>query len=274
MIRPVTCITALLACGSGLYLYQTKHQAQMVDRQIEHTAKAITATKMQTRELAAAWTVLGSPDRLQQLSEQYLDIKPMQPSQFVAMADLDSRLPAPRALLPPSSEAPPDSGPDATPIAAMDPPASPSVSPNASSTPLATPAASSPRSAPAAARALAAIPPSAPAPTQAAEAAQLASRPPDRQPLGRQPPDRQPPDHQPNDPTRASRDVTQTHPAPPQRAPSKPPMIAELDRPTRTEPQRLPSAPMTGSVLGMAHSTVAPPVPMPVSTMPFNVNRN
>jgi hypothetical protein len=51
-------------------------------------------------------------------------------------------------------------------------------------------------------------------------------------------------------------------------------MVAELDRPIRPEPQRLPSAPMTGSVLGMAHSSVAPPVPMPVSTMPFHVNGN
>ena len=34
MIRPLTCISVLLACGSGLYLYQTKHHAQVVDRQI------------------------------------------------------------------------------------------------------------------------------------------------------------------------------------------------------------------------------------------------
>ena len=83
MIRPFTCVAALLAFGSGLYLYQTKHQAQVLDRQIEHTIKTITATRMQTRELAAAWTLLGNPDRLQQLSDQFLDIKPVLPDQFV-----------------------------------------------------------------------------------------------------------------------------------------------------------------------------------------------
>jgi hypothetical protein len=270
MIRPVTCITALLACGSGLYLYQTKHQAQMVDRQIERTAKAITATRMQTRELAAAWTVLGSPDRLQQLSEQYLDIKPMQPGQFVAMADLDARLPAPGALLPPSSEAPPDSDPDSTPVAATEPPASPGASPSPAAAP-ALPAASpaAPAAAPPAARAVAAVPAPAPASTHAAETTQFASRPPDRKP-----PDRQLGDRQPGDPLRPSHDVTQAHPTPPQHPASKSPMVAELDRPIRPAPQRLPSAPMTGSVLGMAHSAVAPPVPMPISTTPFNVNGN
>jgi hypothetical protein len=269
MIRPVTCITALLAFGSGLYLYQTKHQAQMVDRQIEHAVKAITATKMQTRELAAAWTVLGSPDRLQQLSDQYLDIKPVAPGQFVAMADLDSRLPAPRALLPPSSDAPPDSGSDTAPIAATEPPASePSVSsgvpataiasaPSGASTP---PGAFAPPVAPATTtRAVAALPAPAPTPSQATETAKAASR---------------PPDHKPNDPPRPVHDVAQTHPTPPPRPANKPPMVAELERPARPAPQRLPAAPMTGSVLGMAHGGVAPPVPMPVSTAPFNVNGN
>ena len=103
MIRPFTCVSVLLACGSGLYLYQTKHHAQVVDRQIEHTVQVITGTRMQTRELAAAWTLLGNPDRLQVLANQYLDIKPVQPSQFVALSDLDNRLPAPRALPPPSA---------------------------------------------------------------------------------------------------------------------------------------------------------------------------
>ena len=38
MIRPFTCLSALLALGSGLYLYQTKHAAQLLDHQIARTA--------------------------------------------------------------------------------------------------------------------------------------------------------------------------------------------------------------------------------------------
>ena len=32
MIRPITCVCFLLACGSGLYLYQSKHRVQLLDR--------------------------------------------------------------------------------------------------------------------------------------------------------------------------------------------------------------------------------------------------
>jgi len=92
MIRPATCITAALAFGSGLYLYQTKHQAQVLDKQIEHTVKAAAAARTQTRDLAATWSLLGNPARLQQLSVQFLDIKPIALGQFVSMAELDTRL--------------------------------------------------------------------------------------------------------------------------------------------------------------------------------------
>ena len=37
MIRPLTIATFLLACGSGLYLYQSKHEVQLLDRTIERT---------------------------------------------------------------------------------------------------------------------------------------------------------------------------------------------------------------------------------------------
>ena len=45
MIRPFTLIYMLLACGSGLYLYQTKHQVQLLDRAIAQTVQATTAAR-------------------------------------------------------------------------------------------------------------------------------------------------------------------------------------------------------------------------------------
>ena len=44
MIRPFTCVCFLLACGSGLYLYQAKHRVQMIDREIEKTVRATDGT--------------------------------------------------------------------------------------------------------------------------------------------------------------------------------------------------------------------------------------
>ena len=103
MIRPVTCVCFLLACGSGLYLYQAKHRVQLLDQQIEKTVRATEAAREQIRLLHADWTLLNQPDRLQKLADQFLTLKPANPAQFTSMAELDSRLPA----VPPPPAAPP-----------------------------------------------------------------------------------------------------------------------------------------------------------------------
>ena len=101
MIRPLTIATCLLACGSGLYLYQSKHQVELLDRTIERTVHDTTALREQSRLLAAEWTMLNDPERLQQFSNTYLSLKPIAPPQFTSLADLDSRLPAPLPEAPP-----------------------------------------------------------------------------------------------------------------------------------------------------------------------------
>ena len=97
MIRPFTCVCFLLACGSGLYLYQSKHRVQMLDREIEKTVRATDELREQTRVLHAEWTLQNDPQRLQVLADQFLSLKTVTPGQFTSMADLDSRLPAVRA---------------------------------------------------------------------------------------------------------------------------------------------------------------------------------
>jgi hypothetical protein len=290
MIRPFTCIAALLAFGSGLYLYQTKHQAQVLDKQIEHTVKAITATRIQARELAAAWTLLGSPDRLQQLSDQFLEIKPVLPGQFVAMADLDSRLPAPRPLPPPSSAVPDDDGTATGPIATTDSAAMPDVW-----TPLTQPATApggvvpgtaigtgavpaagvSTAGAPGTATPRAVVATSLPAPTPAADPAKATLMATPARQADRKPSDAARPAHD----VAQGRDASPPRVAPanaiPQRPASPSPMMAELDRPVQPAPQRLAApSPMTGSLLGMAHASSRPPAPLPVSTSAASSNGN
>ncbi len=287
MIRLSTCVSVVLACGSGLYLYQTKHQAQVLDRQIEHTVKAINQTRMQTRELSASWTLLGSPDRLQQLSDQFLDIKPVLPSQFVAMSDLDLRLAAPRILDAPSSgdpssTAPSSSVPDATgsatpgvattePTDAPDTPTTPAWVSPAPSIPIANSRAVAAATSPA---------PSSHADADAARAVTLAaaavSQGPAADPAKAQiaatahPSDRKPGEtaHQVRDQGHdPGRDFTQVHPAAPH--PANPsPVVAELERPGQPASQRFAPAPIAGSLLGMARVSVRAPVPLPVSTAP------
>jgi hypothetical protein len=268
MIRPLTCVTILLACGSGLYLYQTKHQAQVLDKQIEHAVKLAASTRMQTRELTAAWTLLGSPDRLQQLSDQYLDIRAVLPSQFVAMSDLDSKLPVPRAVEAPSSSAPDNTGTGTFPLATAEPPP-------ASTAPAQTTVASIATPVPPAVTAIAPPSPAPPTIADPLKTAVVVSRPTDRKPIdiSRPPRDAAQRDVTTRDvttrdtgPSRdqtAPRDVALARPAPPR--PISPPMVAELERQARPSPPRLAPMQVSGSLLGMARTSV--PAPVPISTL-------
>jgi hypothetical protein len=100
MIRPLTIATLLMACGSGLYLYQSKHEVQLLDRTIERTVHETSALRDQSRLLATEWTMLNDTERLRQFSDTYLGLKSTAPSQFTSLADLGSRLPPPQAEIP------------------------------------------------------------------------------------------------------------------------------------------------------------------------------
>ena len=95
MIRPFTCICMVLAAGSGLYLYQTKHRAQMLDREIGRVLKQTDVVRDRIGVLRGEWALLNEPDRLNELARQHLALRTMAPTQFVALADLGARLPVP-----------------------------------------------------------------------------------------------------------------------------------------------------------------------------------
>jgi hypothetical protein len=105
MIRPITCLAFLLACGSGLYLYQSKHRVKVIDEEIAQTVHATDALREQTRMLSAEWTLLNDPERLRQLANQYLALQTVSPNQFTSLADLDARLPPPLPQGAPSADA-------------------------------------------------------------------------------------------------------------------------------------------------------------------------
>ncbi|HUN39112.1 MAG TPA: hypothetical protein VMU81_02360 [Acetobacteraceae bacterium] len=95
MIRPITCLAFLLACGSGLYLYQVKHRVKVLDDQIAAIAKSTDTLREQTRMLSAEWTLLNDPERLRKLADEFLNLQPVSPEQFTSLADLNNRLPPP-----------------------------------------------------------------------------------------------------------------------------------------------------------------------------------
>ncbi len=95
MISPVTCVCVLLAAGSGLYLYQEKHQAQMLDQQIEQVMRTADAAHARTGMLRAEYALLNDPSRLQELARAHLPtLANTDPKQFTSLVELDRRLPA------------------------------------------------------------------------------------------------------------------------------------------------------------------------------------
>lgn len=111
MVRPVTCLCVGMAIWSGLYLYQSKHASQLLDRQIEKTVRETDTVRDQIRLLHAEWMLLNDPERLRQYANKYLALKTVIPGQFTSLSDLQHRLPAP--VLPRPRSVTTDEDPDA-----------------------------------------------------------------------------------------------------------------------------------------------------------------
>lgn len=105
MIRPLTIVTFLMACGSGLYLYQSKHAAQVLDRNIEKAVRETNALREQSKLLSAEWTMLNDPETLRKFSDQYLQLKSIAPTQFTSLGDLKARLPPVQIMTPTATPA-------------------------------------------------------------------------------------------------------------------------------------------------------------------------
>lgn len=95
MIRPFTLVCMLMAGASGLYLYQTKHRAQVLDRDIVRTVKQTEQARERIGMLRAEWMLLNQPERLAELAKLHTSLQPIPPGQYVAVNDLGSRLPPP-----------------------------------------------------------------------------------------------------------------------------------------------------------------------------------
>ena len=250
MIRPFTAVCMLAAGASGLFLYQTKHRAVMLDRQIMSVLKQTDATRERIGVMRAEWALLNEPDRLAELSGKHLGLRTLAPTQFVSVADLGSHLPAPvapGAAYPAVEDAP---LPSATVVAA------PALPPAAASVPRI------------AARP---VPPQAPA---AAAPVQVAAAAPARLPAPPRPARAEPRDEAANAPRPAQAALTSPAPMPspraaapvvsvataPIKAPRPAPAVAEAAAP-HAAPPRAPVAQATW--------TPAPSAPAPASAAAY-----
>lgn len=96
MIRPFTIACAVLAAGSGLFLYTKKHETTVLDQKITKVVQETQKVRAQTAMMRTEWALLNQPDRLNTLAARFLpDLHPMAPDQFIRMASLEARLPNP-----------------------------------------------------------------------------------------------------------------------------------------------------------------------------------
>ena len=273
MMRPMTCLSLLAALGSGMYLYQEKHNAQMLDRDITRTVKTADQARDRIGLLKAEWALLNEPERLQALAASHLQLASLAPTQFARLEDLPGRLPVPSAI---QVNTPP-----------VDDVVLPMPTPQQTATTMAqaspTPAISggSTQTASAQRTATAAVPNSpvaraAATPVPAARAVppiQIASAIPAPKPAqtrAAKPHEADPASFVPSGP--ASRSLY----APVMPAYSPAPFVVHAPT-VQTASAMAPPAPFVGSALGMAHTTLAAPVPFaptPVaSTVGFNTVR-
>jgi hypothetical protein len=128
MMRPFTFLCMLAAAGSGFYLFQTKNQAMLLDREIQRTMKQTEEARQRAMLLRAEFARLNDPDRLQELATQLLpSLRPTDPKQFTTLAELDKWLPpvgAPMPAAPLEPQAPDAQVPHAAPPALSAPPVS------------------------------------------------------------------------------------------------------------------------------------------------------
>ncbi len=255
MIRPVTAICMLAAGASGLFLYQTKHRAVMLDRQIMAVLKQTDATRERIGVMRAEWALLNEPDRLAELSGKHLGLRTLSPTQFVSVADLGSRLPPPDA--PGTSYAAAEDVPEPPAVAPLPAAAVAVPAPHAASrpAPLQAPAAAAP------VQVATAAPPRPPAPPRPARAEprEDASAAPRPAQVASWSPQTAPPATRAAAPTTSvmAAPIKTTRPAPPAAAPA-PSYQAVHYSPAAYAP----SAPVaTQSALGGARPLLPPPVP-------------
>ncbi len=95
ILRPFTGLCLIAAAGSGLYLYQVKHHAQVLERGIARTMKQADTVRQRTGLMRAEYALLNDPSRLAELAEQLMPaLRTTAPTQFAALGDLERRLPA------------------------------------------------------------------------------------------------------------------------------------------------------------------------------------
>jgi cell division protein FtsL len=93
MLRLFNLLSILVLLGSVVYAYTIKYETSFRTEQIAKAKLEIKAEQDGIGVLRAEWAFLTRPERVQRLSERYLDLEPLALAQIDSLAALPERLP-------------------------------------------------------------------------------------------------------------------------------------------------------------------------------------
>lgn len=89
MIRLSTILWTLAVVIAGYAMFQVKFHVAKLDDELTRLNHQIAVTREETRVLAAEWTLLDDPQRLDQLNGVSLKLQPIAPAQIVQPAQIN-----------------------------------------------------------------------------------------------------------------------------------------------------------------------------------------
>jgi hypothetical protein len=91
MLRFFNVVAIVALFGSAVYAYSIKYQTAFHAEQILKMKREVKEERDAIAVLRAEWSFLTRPERLQQLSDRYLDLQPLTVGQIVAAPAIPER---------------------------------------------------------------------------------------------------------------------------------------------------------------------------------------
>lgn len=91
MIGRTTFLWLLLAALAGYGLFQVKYQVVSLEEELARLNAATLREQNQIHVLEAEWSYLNQPQRLEELNERFVHLKPINPVQFAGIASIPMR---------------------------------------------------------------------------------------------------------------------------------------------------------------------------------------
>lgn len=91
LTRAINVLAVLLLIGAAVAVYKIKYEATWQAVEVERLHRQIEREKVSINILNAEWAHLTRPDRIQNLAEKNLDLKPVDSRQRMALIDLPMR---------------------------------------------------------------------------------------------------------------------------------------------------------------------------------------